>query len=95
MAQNVEYVTATGNDYAEHERTYGLVTKMTKVATAHLIVILIALYVGGVKGAWFICGFGVVLSIVTGVIGVMSPKGTVIPAIASGLLILGLYAVFG
>ncbi|HEY0293607.1 MAG TPA: aa3-type cytochrome c oxidase subunit IV [Hansschlegelia sp.] len=91
----VEYATATGNDYAEHERTYGLVMKLAKVATAHLVVILISLAIGGVKGDWKICGLGIVLAIVTGVIGAMSPKGSLIPAAVAGVVVLGLYALFG
>jgi hypothetical protein len=96
MAEHaVEYATATGNDYAEHERTYGLVTKLTKVATAHLIVIMISLYIGGVAGSWKLCGFGIILSLVTGIAGMMTPKGTVVPAIVSGVVLLGLHFVFG
>ena len=95
IAAAVEYATATGNDYAEHEQTYGMFTKLTKLATAHLVVILIALAIGGVKGDWKICGFGIVLAVVSGVIGAMSPKGSLIPAGVAAVVVLGLYALFG
>lgn len=91
----VEYAAATGNDYAEHERTYGLVTKLTKVATAHLIIIVLSLYIGGVAGNWKLCGFGVVLSIVTGVAAMLPAQGSLVPALVSGALLLGLQFVFG
>jgi hypothetical protein len=37
----VEYATADGNDYAEHEKTYKLFLGLAKYGTAAVIVILI------------------------------------------------------
>jgi hypothetical protein len=37
----VEYATATGNDYAEHEGTYRFFIKLTKWTIIVLVVILI------------------------------------------------------
>jgi hypothetical protein len=37
----VEYATATGNDYAEHERTYLFFLGLAKYGTATIILILI------------------------------------------------------
>ena len=37
----VEYATATGNDYAEHEKTYQLFLGLAKYGTASIIVLLI------------------------------------------------------
>jgi hypothetical protein len=37
----VEYATATGNDYAGHEQTYHTFVTLTKTAIAVLVVILI------------------------------------------------------
>ncbi len=37
----VEYATATGNDYAAHEETYRTFITMVKVMTAIIVVILI------------------------------------------------------
>jgi hypothetical protein len=41
----VEYATSTGNDYAEHERTYRMFTQLTKWGTASVIVVLILMAV--------------------------------------------------
>lgn len=37
---NVEYATATGNDYAEHEATYKMFLALTKWGTISVIIIL-------------------------------------------------------
>ncbi len=37
----VEYATATGNDYAEHERTYEFFLGLVKGGTAAVVVVLI------------------------------------------------------
>jgi hypothetical protein len=96
MAENVhEYAAATGNDYAEHERTYALVMKLSKVATASLILIVISLAIGGVAGAWSLAGLGIVLALVTGVIGGVSEKGSVAPVIVAGIVVLALWLFFG
>ena len=45
---DVEYATATGNDYAAHERTYESFITLVKVVVAALtvIVILLAYFLG-------------------------------------------------
>lgn len=40
-SSTVEIGTATGNDYAEHERTYHLFLQMTKWGTIFVVVVLI------------------------------------------------------
>ena len=37
----VEYATATGNDYAEHEKTYRFFLRLARWGTASIIVVLI------------------------------------------------------
>ena len=37
----VEYATATGNDYAEHEKTYKFFLKLAKYGAGAIIVLLI------------------------------------------------------
>ncbi|MFC3692789.1 aa3-type cytochrome c oxidase subunit IV [Chenggangzhangella methanolivorans] len=86
-----EYATATGNDYAEHEGTYSLVMKLSKVATAAVILIVISLGIGGVTGHWGLCGLGVVAALVTGVIGGLSEKGTILPTVVAGVAVVGLW----
>jgi hypothetical protein len=96
MAEHThEYATATGNDYAEHERTYALVMKLAKISTAVLVVIVISLAIGGVSGAWTLCGVGIVLALVTGCIGAASEKGSVMPVAIAGLVTVGLWLLFG
>ncbi len=41
----VEYVTADGNDYAEHEHTYRMFIQLTKWATASVVIVLILMAV--------------------------------------------------
>jgi len=47
----VEYATATGNDYAEHEGTYHHFVKLTEVGIATVIAIVVGLALVGVKDA--------------------------------------------
>ena len=37
----VEYATATGNDYAEHENTYRMFISFTKVGITFIVILLI------------------------------------------------------
>ena len=90
-----EYATAAGNDYAEHEGTYALVMKLSKVSTAAVVLIMISLAIGGVAGSWGLAGLGIVLAIVTGVIGGVSEKGTIAPIVAAGLFVVALHFLFG
>lgn len=48
----VEYATATGNDYPEHENTYDTFVKFAFVGTIHVINLMFGLAVGGVMGHW-------------------------------------------
>lgn len=90
-----EYVTAESNDYAEHEGTYAMVMKLSRVATAAIILIVASLGIGGVEGSWGIAGLGVVLALVTGVIGGMNEKGTIVPVLVAGLVVGALWLFFG
>lgn len=49
----VEYATADGNDYAEHEGTYENFVHLVVIGIMYVINICIALTVGGVAGHWF------------------------------------------
>lgn len=93
MAGTTEFATATGNDYAEHERTYAAVMKMSKVGTAMIVLVVISLAIGGVTGPWWLCGLGIVLSIVGGVIGAVSQKGTIVPLAVAALAVVALWYV--
>ena len=39
----VEYATAAGNDYAEHENTYRMFVTMTKVGITLVVILLIGM----------------------------------------------------
>src|SRR5919197_949756 len=48
----VEYATAVGNDYLEHEGTYERFLHLTVVLVIHVVNILLGLAIGGVMGHW-------------------------------------------
>jgi Bacterial aa3 type cytochrome c oxidase subunit IV len=48
----VEYATAEGNDYVEHEETYRRFLHITFVLVFHVVNTLIGLAIGGVMGHW-------------------------------------------
>ena len=48
----VEYTTASGNDYDEHEGTYIRFLHLTVVMIINIINILLGLAIGGVMGHW-------------------------------------------
>ena len=48
----VEYATADGNEYVEHEATYRRFVRLTTIVIIHVINILLGLLIGGVLGHW-------------------------------------------
>jgi hypothetical protein len=48
----IEYATAPGNDYAEHEGTYVNFLHLAFVLAVHIINIVLGLAIGGVMGHW-------------------------------------------
>jgi len=76
----VEYATATGNDYAEHEATYHNVMKLTKVGTVAAAAILVALGIWGTTGALGWASFGILAALAALTVGLV--KDTVVPAAA-------------
>ena len=51
---NVEYATATGNDYPAHESSYQHFVHFTVVGILYVITILFGLATGGVMGDWLL-----------------------------------------
>jgi hypothetical protein len=49
----LEYSTATGNDYPAHEETYRRFVFLVFIGIMHVVNICIGLAIGGVKGAWW------------------------------------------
>jgi hypothetical protein len=72
----VEYATAPGNDYAEHEQTYERFLHLTFVLIVHVINLLLGLCVGGVKGHWGIAFLIFVIAIIGGAHGALSGSKT-------------------
>jgi|SRR5262249_30635469 len=61
----VEYATATGNDYEAHEGTYEGFLLFASLGIVCLGSILIALTIGGVLDVWWAAGLIIVLAIGT------------------------------
>lgn len=79
----VEYATATGNDYAEHEATYVNVMRLAKVGTVAILCGVVALAIYGTTGSGFWTFIGVAGAVATLFYGLF--KDTVAPA--AGLLL--------
>ena len=60
----VEYETATGNDYPEHEATYEAFLHLTIVGILNVISVLVALTLGGVQGHWGATAIFVILAVI-------------------------------
>jgi hypothetical protein len=72
----VEYATAPGNDYAEHEETYRRFLHLTVVLIAHIISILLGLAIGGVMGHWLTAFVVFVIATGAAVHGLLSGSKT-------------------
>lgn len=86
----VEYATATGNDYAEHEATYHNVMKLTKVGTVATLGVVVALGIQGTTDAVWWAIFGVVAAVAGLAIGLA--RDTVIPSTVVLVFLLILWA---
>jgi hypothetical protein len=79
----VEYATATGNDYAEHEATYHNVMKLTKVGSVAIAGIVVALGIWGTVGALGWTSVGIILALIF--LGYGLYRDTVVPS--AGLVV--------
>lgn len=86
----VEYATATGNDYAEHEGTYLNVMKLTKVGTVVILCGVVSLGIYGTVGALGWTAFGIVASLAVLAHGLY--RDTVVPAAALLVFLLLVWA---
>jgi hypothetical protein len=76
-------------DGPAHESTYNAFTHFTAVGTVFVISIVVALAVGGVKGAWISCLVMVVLAHIAAGIGLFSTSLSWRPGVAvAGILLL-------
>lgn len=87
MAQkkNATYAVATGNDYAEHERTYDNVMKLTKVGVLTTLCILVCLALIGLKGAFWWMLLGMAATAAAAIRGLFTEDGS--PILLGGLLV--------
>ena len=72
----VEYATADGNDYAEHEATYENFVHLTVIGIMYVINIAIALTVGGVAGYWFRMSAILIVATIVAAHGLMARSTT-------------------
>ncbi len=86
----VEYATATGNDYVEHEGTYAAFVKAAVVGTLFVINIVVALGVGGVTDHWLATLGLLVVAILAGIWGLAGSSN--IPGVF--VLVLGLLSLY-
>jgi fumarate reductase subunit C len=78
-------------DYKSHDETFKGFIHFTEVAVVAILVIVVALAVGGVKHAWFAASLGTVLAIVTGGVGLAAPSiGWRAPVVALVVMLLAL-----
>jgi hypothetical protein len=84
----VEYATATGNDYAEHEHTYEAFVSSAVVGTLFVLNVVVVLAIWGVAGHWLVALGIFVIAIAAAILGVAT--GSNVPGIVS--LVLGLLA---
>lgn len=88
----VEYATATGNDYNEHESTYESFLHLTFVGICNVISVLIGLTVGGVMGHWLAGGFLILLATIATLQGLVSgSRGLSIGVMVLAFLLLAVY----
>jgi len=87
----VQYATATGNDYPEHESTYESFVKAAGVGTLFVVNIVVVLAVWGVTGHWLVALGVFVITLIAGIQGLASgSKLSGIVTLVIGLLALAL-----
>jgi hypothetical protein len=72
----VEYATADGNDYAEHEGTYENFVHLVVIGIMHVINICLALTIGGVVGFWFRAAAIMVVATIVAAHGLLTKSTT-------------------
>jgi hypothetical protein len=67
----VQYATATGNDYPAHEATYEAFIHLTYTCIVNIISVVIGLALGGVMGHWFAGGLLIALAVAAALQGLV------------------------
>jgi hypothetical protein len=86
----VEYATATGNDYAEHESTYHTFIELTEISIATIVAIVVGLALVGVKDAIWLGSLVVFAAVCAGAIGLASGAKWRAPAVVLAVSLLAL-----
>ena len=84
----VEYATATGNDYAAHESSYANFLKLTEVTIVTVMSILIGLVLVGVKDAFLSGGLIIAAACVAGLVGAFTQLGWKAPGVILALALI-------
>lgn len=82
----VEYETAAGNDYPEHEATYESFLHFTAIGVLNVITVVVALALGGVLGHWGAEAVFIILAVIAAIQGLVS-GGTMF---STGVMVLSL-----
>jgi len=88
----VEYASATGNDYAEHEGTYESFVHAAVIGTIFVANVVVVLGLWGVEGHWLVALGSFVIALVAALIGIGSSSS--LPSIISLVLALIALAIF-
>jgi hypothetical protein len=89
----VEYATATGNDYQEHEGTYEGFLLFASLGVTCTATILLALTLGGVLEVWWAAGVLILLAVITAFYGLATKSH--LPGLVVLVLALLALAAFG
>jgi hypothetical protein len=87
----VEYATATGNDYAEHEGTYESFVTAAAIGTLFVVAVVVVLAIWGVTGHWVVALGMFVIASIAAIFGLAS--GSKVPGIVA--IVLALLALLG
>jgi len=90
---NVEYATATGNDYPAHEQTYEHFVHFALVGILYVVTILFGLATGGVMGHWFLAAAILVIGLLGAIPGLLS--GATTPSYVSFVICFLIFAFTG
>ena len=87
----VEYATATGNDYPEHEHTYEAFVRSAVVGTLFVVNVVVVLAIWGVAGHWLLALGIFVIATGAAILGLATGSNIAgIISLVLGLLVLAL-----
>jgi len=90
---NVEYATATGNDYLAHEQSYERFVHFTLIGILYVVTVLFGLATGGVMGHWLTAALIFVIGLLGAIRGFLS--GATTPSYISLVICFLLFAFTG